>query len=252
MPSQWCQSPSSKKKQVKSPTRTKGGRAGRSSGTRGRRSNDGFLRRSYGLQVGKSRSSDLFSIDDELIGDHQAPQAITVTLHPPNLGLNTNLAPNPVSLLNCAPPANTERQPIRDSHGITAKVVRASFTIPPLRGSIVGLSRYLNIPAGPTKRNKHANSETIPQQLPSRVPIPHTTSSQICSINILDLSSCGINLYSDCLDITTSETTAFEPERIRACRFTPATHQPEGPEPPQLASLRAQSARETSSPFAPA
>ena len=97
---------------------------------RGEEDQGRFFAAIIGLQVGKTRSSDLFSIDDELIGDHQAPQAITVTLHTPNLGLNTNLAPNPVSLLNCAPPANTERQPIRESHGISAKVVRASFTIP--------------------------------------------------------------------------------------------------------------------------
>jgi hypothetical protein len=30
---------------------------------------------------GETRESDLFSIHDELIGDYQDPQAITVTLH---------------------------------------------------------------------------------------------------------------------------------------------------------------------------
>jgi len=119
----------------------------------------------------------------------------------------------------------------------------------PLRGSIVGLSRYLNTPAGPKKETKHAHSKTIPQQLPSRVPIPYTTTSQVRSINILDLSSCGVNIYSDCLDITASETSALEPKRIRTCRFTPATYQPKGPEPPQLTSLCAHPTRETPSSF---
>jgi hypothetical protein len=121
-----------------------------------------------------------------------------------------------------------------------------------LRGSIAGLSQPSNTPAGPTKRTKHANSKTIPQQLPSRVPITYTTSPQVCGINILDLSSRGLNLCPDGLDITASKAATLKYRRLRACRFTPTTYKPKGPEPPQLTSLSAQPTRETSTPFSPA
>jgi hypothetical protein len=179
----------------------------------------------------------------------------------PNLGLNTNLAPNPVSASIFVPPANAERQTTRDDHEIAAKAVRARFTTPRQGALSAGgipqrshhrLLQLLNNPAGPTKRTKHANSKAFPQQLPSRLPIPHTTTTQVRGLHILDLSSCRINFRSDYLDVTTSETTALKYKRVRTCRFTPTTYQPKGPEPPQLTSLCAHPTRETPSPFSTA
>lgn len=74
MPSHWCYFPSSKIGQVKSFIRTKGNDRG---GRRAGRALAAFC----GCAIGETRGSDLFSIDDELIGDYQDPQAITVTLH---------------------------------------------------------------------------------------------------------------------------------------------------------------------------
>jgi hypothetical protein len=83
-----------------------------------------------------------------------------------------------------------------------------------LRGSILGLSRYLNTRAGPTRRIKHANSKALPQQLPSRVPIPYTTTPQVRGLHILDLSSCRINFCSDYLDITACQTTTLSEHAV--------------------------------------
>ena len=183
----------------------------------------------------------------------------SLSLFIPNLGPKTNLAPNPVLLLNCAPPANNGASQIHGSHGTNANLRdipyrdKAPFqsAVPAKRPTVV-LSQYFDTPAGPTKRTKYANPKTFPQQLPSRVPIPHTTTSEVRGINILNLSSYSLYFCSNGLDVTASETTALKYERIRTCRFTSATYQPKGPEPPQLTSLCAHSTRETPPPFSTA